>query len=261
MSWPGVDDRKWAPSPGTPALSGAPSEPVIVGSLPDVAWGLKEVVFGTLIGLAVFVLVAVAVVLPLAIMDTGFSENSAAGLGLNSVFYLILLAVPLVVARRAPGGALRALGFRPLAWRASWRVPIGLASTYAVLIVSTLIIATLGFTDLEPQSNVPEELFRDRATVIVAFLVIGLMAPFAEEVFFRGFVFAGLARSLSLIPGLAVSGLLFGAAHQDLTLLIPFSLVGVVLAWTYMRTGSLWGSIAVHAAFNLISLTIGVVST
>ena len=79
-----------------------------------------------------------------------------------------------------------------------------------------------------------------------------------EEVFFRGFIFPGIARSVGVIPGLLVSGLLFGAAHLQLSLLIPFSAVGVVFAFLYLRTKSIYTSMLVHGAFNMISLILAI---
>ena len=49
------------------------------------------------------------------------------------------------------------------------------------------------------------------------------------------------------------SGLLFSAGHLNLGGLIPLALVGMLFAWSYSRTGSLWTPIYAHLIFNLVS--------
>lgn len=87
-----------------------------------------------------------------------------------------------------------------------------------------------------------------------------IMAPLGEEIFFRGFVFAGLLRPLGLRAAMVLSGLLFGAFHvtglDTLGLVVPFGVVGMLFAWVYYRTGSLWPTIATHLLFNLVSFVL-----
>ena len=90
-----------------------------------------------------------------------------------------------------------------------------------------------------------------------------LLAPFIEEVLFRGLVFGGL-KSRSRAVAYAVSCLLFAflhvwqfaAVHQDLTyflLMLQYLVPGLVLAWCYDRSGTLWASLGVHVLANLLS--------
>lgn len=228
---------------------------VVPDVIADVTWGAKDVAVGVVVSVAIFFAIVFAILTPFAIADQDVSDNTSLNLVLNASLYVPLLLVPWYIARRRSRDPGHALGFRDLPWNVTWRVPVGLFSVYGVLIVSLVIITALGF---DSEGNVPDDIFTDNQTVALAFLVIGLIAPFVEETFFRGFVFAGLAKSFGLPVAFAVSGLLFGAAHFDLTLLVPFALVGMVLAWTYIRSGSLWANIMVHAAFNMVSLAIGV---
>ena len=95
------------------------------------------------------------------------------------------------------------------------------------------------------------------------FLIVVLLAPFIEEVLFRGLVFGGL-RSRSHPVAYAASCLLFAflhvwqfaAAHQDptyLLLMLQYLVPGLVLAWCYDRSGTLWASLGVHVLANLLS--------
>lgn len=95
-------------------------------------------------------------------------------------------------------------------------------------------------------------------------LIVVFLAPFVEEVLFRGLVFGGL-RGKSALLAYAVSCLLFAllhvwqfaVEHRDLTyflLMVQYLVPGAVLAWAYDRSGTLWTSIGLHAAANALSV-------
>jgi membrane protease YdiL (CAAX protease family) len=89
---------------------------------------------------------------------------------------------------------------------------------------------------------------------ILAVATVGLVAPFAEEVVFRGVSFRGLRRRLGFFPAAAVSSVLFSLAHLDLQHGLQLFVVGIVLAWTVERSGSIFPGIVLHAVINLTSL-------
>ena len=94
-------------------------------------------------------------------------------------------------------------------------------------------------------------------------LIIIFLAPFVEEVLFRGLVFGNL-KSKSRVVAYLLSCLLFALLHvwqfaivnQDITyflLMVQYLVPGVVLAWAYEHSGTLWASIGIHAAANALS--------
>lgn len=97
-----------------------------------------------------------------------------------------------------------------------------------------------------------------------SFLVIVLLAPFVEEILFRGLVFGNL-KGKSLAVAYVLSCVLFALAHvwsfaadsQTLTrffVLLQYLVPGFVLAWSYDRSGTFWTPFALHAAFNALAL-------
>lgn len=86
--------------------------------------------------------------------------------------------------------------------------------------------------------------------------VIVLWVPFAEELFFRGFLLAALVAPLG--PGRAaiVSSIIFAFGHLMLGAMIPLFVTGLLLAWLYLRTRSIWPPITAHAAQNLLALAL-----
>jgi membrane protease YdiL (CAAX protease family) len=93
---------------------------------------------------------------------------------------------------------------------------------------------------------------------IAAVLIIVVAAPLTEELFFRGFFFAGLRSRWSLWPSAIVSGAVFGLVHAPTgpTAAIPLAGLGVGLAWLYERSGSLWPSITAHFLNNGLAISV-----
>jgi membrane protease YdiL (CAAX protease family) len=85
--------------------------------------------------------------------------------------------------------------------------------------------------------------------------VVVLLAPLGEETFFRGFLYRGLRRRLSVWPAALVSGALFGLIHfqgWSFLLIVPsLVMVGVGLALVFEYRQSLVASMTAHATFNL----------
>jgi membrane protease YdiL (CAAX protease family) len=88
------------------------------------------------------------------------------------------------------------------------------------------------------------------AEYIAAFVVLaGFVEPAAEEVYFRGILFAGLARKLGAIPSIAAVTVLFCVAHpQHWLTVLP---AAVLLGAMRLYTGSVKACVACHAAYNL----------
>ena len=87
----------------------------------------------------------------------------------------------------------------------------------------------------------------------LAFLLVVVAGPVAEEVFFRGFLFAGLLKRSGAPTAIAASAAIFAAAHLDVGLLGPAFLAGCVFAFVYWRTGTLWAVIFAHTAQNALA--------
>ena len=90
--------------------------------------------------------------------------------------------------------------------------------------------------------------------------------PISPELF-RGLVFGNL-KGKSRTVAYVVSCLLFALLHvwqfavvrQDITyflLMVQYLVPGLVLAWAYDHTGTLWSSILLHAAANALHVLAG----
>ena len=153
---------------------------------------------------------------------------------------------------RFRSASLSLLGFRRSRGNlVGWAVVALLASLFFNVIYALLVPDQL----LPPP--LPEEV-RAAETLVPAILAIVFLAPLAEEAFFRGFVYPGLARRWGVWGGAAGSSLIFAASHGSVGLLVPAFVSGIVLVWVNRRTGSLWPGILAHAVQNAIAMAVPV---
>ena len=58
---------------------------------------------------------------------------------------------------------------------------------------------------------------------------------------------------------MVASGLAFGAFHVSLSVLLPFTVIGMLFAWAFKASGSLWVTILAHFIFNSVALILTVI--
>lgn len=140
---------------------------------------------------------------------------------------------------------------------------IGLAASVPVWIGATLIgaaVATLlQVIGLKEEAG-PVDAFVARGDPTVILVALCLVAPVAEEIFFRGVAYNAWERERGPWMALIGSAALFGAIHGSLFAFVPIFVLGIILALLYRRTGGLAANIALHAGFNAISVTIALLA-
>ncbi len=237
-----------------PNLQGTPPERP--SPIPGVNWGFRDIVLGVFAAIVVF-LVLGGLILGIAMAAFGedsFEVSLAEALAFPMLDVVLVATVLLVIARK--GAGLNELGFRPppRGWpRMVGYVALAYFAAIGLVNIYGLAIDVFGLDQLEPSQQLPDDFFDHDAVVILTGIAVVFMAPIAEEIFFRGFVFGGLRRYLNLPIAGVISGTLFALAHGDPGLIVPFGAVGFVLAFVYERTGSLYASIGVHFVFNSMS--------
>jgi CAAX protease family protein len=148
-------------------------------------------------------------------------------------------------------------GLRPThPWRALGWMAVAFVAFYAFTVVWVAIVGG------DPNDEkLPDELGADDSTfalLAVAFLV-SVVAPVAEEFFFRGFFYGALRNWRGVWPAALITGLVFGGIHAgsaDAEFLAPLAFFGFALCLLRERTGSLYPCIVLHCANN--SLAFGV---
>lgn len=162
-----------------------------------------------------------------------------------------LAVLPVLLLRRRGAGDLAALR-RPSADDAIWGLG-GMVAAWLAVYAYALIVEVIGVEALEPVSAISESSLYDHVSVIVLVGISAvLIAPLAEELFFRGFLLGGLSRAWSAVPALVLSSALFSALHFDVGSLIPFMLAGLLFGALYVRTGGVTAPVIAHFGFNVV---------
>lgn len=139
------------------------------------------------------------------------------------------------------------LRYLPLIWIASllWNlILIGLRS--------------VGIVDNTPPQELVELFSRGEQPALIALIALTaiFLAPYVEEVLFRGCIYRFL-KSKTLIPfAQFISAVIFAAIHGNLSSFGPLIVVGILLAHIYEKESSLRMAICFHAFFNAFSLTL-----
>ena len=136
---------------------------------------------------------------------------------------------------------------------ASWTAMGGLIGIIAIPL-SALIAIGIQFALGKPIENpqlpflVPDGFSWFGA--ISMFLVVGLLAPFAEELYFRGVLYLWMGERWGIWVGILLSSVFFAIVHGEVSVAGAAFGLGIILAWAYERSGSLWVAIMIHAINN-----------
>lgn len=88
------------------------------------------------------------------------------------------------------------------------------------------------------------------------YVAVGILAPLAEEVVFRGAILRtllGIMSKKNHWVAIMISAAIFGIVHANLAQFINALLMGLILGWMYYRTGSLVPGILLHWVNNTMA--------
>jgi uncharacterized protein len=173
----------------------------------------------------------------------------------QSVFFV---GAALVFARSVAAPRTWHFGLRraPL-WRTVGWATAGMIAFYVLTAIYSVLV------DPSAKQEVTDSLGADEGTLglVVAGLMVMVVAPFVEELFFRGFFYRALRTRYPLVVAAIVDGLVFGVIHFDfegadgLLLLPPLAFLGAIFCFVYERTGTLWSVIGMHAFNNAVAFS------
>lgn len=141
--------------------------------------------------------------------------------------------------------------------RLGWNALLGLGVGVAVLVASAAIQATMRALGVQQTQLLDLQCIRDfplAGFLLVAFAG-GVLAPIAEELYFRGFVFRSYLQSKSPAVAYIATSLLFATLHLNLPALLPILVMSLIFCYAYKRTGSIVPSVIGHALNNLAAFS------
>jgi uncharacterized protein len=235
----------FAAEPATPAVLEAPALPPR-----EPFWGYLDLllVLGFVCaGLAGIVLLGAVIV---AMSPKLRDDPMPIVLPLQLVFYAVVYAGFVAVFKlryRVP--TLISLG-----WRRTGLNPLLAALGGVVLALGLALLASLLHT---PQVPSPiDKLVNSRASLVLFVLTAVIVAPFFEELLFRGFIQPLLSRTFGVIAGVLITAVLFGGLHAPeyswaWQYALVVSLAGAVFGWIRARTNSVVPGTVMHGFYNL----------
>jgi hypothetical protein len=128
-----------------------------------------------------------------------------------------------------------------------------------VTLVSFLIFSVLWTSAFHAsKEKLLEQLGANETTalLVLSAALTCVVAPFAEEFLFRGFIFTALRNWRGVLPAALITGLLFGLVHAGSAPavdLVPLAALGFALCLLYRATGSLYPCVAAHCINNSIA--------
>ena len=134
-------------------------------------------------------------------------------------------------------------------------------SLLALLILAPVIILTYFISLIINEIGdvqVPSLVDGVDSTLDIIFLAVAIVivAPFIEELFFRGFLYDQLRGKGGTLLTIVVTSLLFAFVHFSLITLIPIFIMGIAMGMLRERSGSILPSMIFHSANNLLALIV-----
>lgn len=205
--------------------------------------------------------VPIAIYLLAALLIAESDETPLLDATVGLVMTASLLLLPVLAVRKLgflrSGSMLAELRLTNAPWHmAVMAVPLVALSVFTVYVLYLpLSFLWPGFVSWYLLESVPTVWPRLDGTYglasILNIFVLVLLAPVAEEVFFRGFLLRSLMRKYSTGIAITIVSLTFAIFHIDV---IGAGVFSAILCLIFLRTGSLLGPVIVHIANNALAV-------
>jgi membrane protease YdiL (CAAX protease family) len=145
-------------------------------------------------------------------------------------------------------------------WKAFWR---SLLWVPAIVLINVLgiVLSTQLFTPLLGADRLQSILLQETSRVnifllsswrlVVATIMVCVVGPISEELFFRGFFLSRAVHTYSQIVGYLLTSLFFVLPHLYLINSIPIFLLSLVLCYIALNE-NLWAAVGAHVFFNTV---------
>lgn len=133
-----------------------------------------------------------------------------------------------------------------------WKTVLLGSCTLLVMLLASLAMTLLA----DGYVNIRAPVAIESVPVLIG---VALLIPFIEEVACRAWLVTALEKIASVPVSIASSSLIFSLLHFSIDFhhLLTFFMLGVVLAWLWVRTRSLMACFLVHASYNLVVYLLG----
>jgi len=154
---------------------------------------------------------------------------------------------------------------RPLADVLAFRrpSPAALAGAACVGLSGWIILGILADRLMPPPREVVENIRNlihppgESRSLLLSVFALAVTPAVCEEALFRGAILRGLRRQFSVPVSCLLTGILFGIMHGDVWRFVPTTILGVLLSWVALTSGSIIPSMLVHVLNNGVLVVLG----
>jgi membrane protease YdiL (CAAX protease family) len=183
-----------------------------------------------------------------------FEVNATLETVLSAIVYVIDLVITLGVPALILGekNTRNSLGLQGLlTWTDIGMGVIGfILSMIGALIVTALAAGVFPWIDMEQPQEIGYENISSFKDMMMAFLALVVIAPVAEEIVFRGWLYGKLRRHTWAIPAILLTSIAFGVAHGQWNVGITVGVMSVFMCLIREMTGTVYGGMIVHMLKN-----------
>ncbi|WP_185523183.1 CPBP family intramembrane glutamic endopeptidase [Listeria booriae] len=126
----------------------------------------------------------------------------------------------------------------------------------ALLIGQAIAISIMSMFGVGGASQNTEMLGEMARAVPIIVVFTSVLAPILEEIVFRKIIFGELASRLNIHVAAVISSLFFGLMHMELSYLLVYVVIGLMLCYMYTKTKRIAVPIAAHMLMNIIAMII-----
>ncbi len=216
-------------------------------------------IIGVLIGVIVLTLLTQIIVSNIPYFaDTSDEEIGGMAFALIYLIQTAIFLLPLFVVMKIRGVRIKEFGFVKIGWKQILKIAgLGYLAYISIMLVIVQIMLSYnveipGFGQQESHMS----FLGEGAGVIVVIMIITLVAPILEEIFFRGFVFQTMAGKWPKWLAFVISAAIFASIHLEFQVFMPLFLLGLILNWMFFKSKSLYPGIFFHIVNNSIAISL-----
>ncbi len=122
-----------------------------------------------------------------------------------------------------------------------------------LLMMAAIFFVTKWIKYQPPVQPIVEVFMEEKETAVlwISTIFAAVFGPVAEEIFFRGFMYGAIRKTLGVFWGMVITAAVFSFLHAHIVGFLPIMALGILLAYLYEKTGSLVPSMMVHVFHNV----------
>ena len=212
----------------------------------------------------VFVFLSVSLAATVSMAPAAYEKIDTQAILWNSVIWWALILGPILLSLRFRGFKLGSVfGIDKMPVGRSLLLGISLLisaypTVFAVGVLTSILLKINPTTDVQEVMRIFENATAVTQRIPIILLAVAI-APVAEELAFRGYLYGVIKRFFGAVPALLLSGILFALIHLNLPSFFPLLVLGWVFALAYELSGSLLVPMTMHALFNALNLILALV--